>query len=134
MQNRSTEDKVSAEDLHHANFQDVHTGSVADAVSRLAHKGEGFLCEYGPRIDDDALVFHFYPPLDKTWDPAYAMDKRLSSAIHSTLQASKYQAGYAEEMESFYVIVFGAMLAPDPWSLCAMFFDAIESADVSETS
>jgi hypothetical protein len=87
--------------------------------------------EYGVRLDDKAMVFHFYPPKDKsTWDPASKMDARLKSAIDSCFRVEKVTAGFAAELDSFYVIVGDLGAAPDPWTLVERFFRVLDAAPV----
>lgn len=66
-----------------------------------------YLVEYGIRVDDGALVFHFFSAKDRpTWNPEWNMHQRLETAIAKSFDVSKVSAGYAEELEAFYIIVF----------------------------
>lgn len=88
----------------------------------LAVDTPNFQLEYGIRVDDQAMVFHFYPPKEVGgWYADYQMDKRLERAILRNFKTDKTTAGYAEELSSFYVIVEDLGRSPDPWTLSERF-------------
>lgn len=95
----------------------------------LAKDTKNYLVEYGVRIDDGAMVFHFFVPKDRNdWDPAYAMDKRLERAIPACFSVERVSADFAREMNSFNVIVGGLGASPDPWPLVEKFFQALDGS------
>ena len=116
-------------DLRSAQLQDVKANSLMPVIPNpLAMEAEGFLVEYGVRIDDQAMVFHFFSPKDAaTWDEKYRMDARLKRAIDSNFDTRKITCGYVREMDSFYVIVGGLGSGPDPWPLAERFLRDVES-------
>ncbi len=125
---------TAADQLSEAALQDVDASSLKEAVPDLLAKDTpGYLVEYGIRIDDGAMVFHFFPPKDRgDWDPGWRMDTRLERALPGCFDVSAVSAGYAEELRSFYVIVGGLGSAPDPWPSVERFFAAIDSALAAE--
>jgi len=120
------------------NFEDAELGDVpASSLTThipnpLAKDTKNYLVEYGIRVDDDAMVFHFFSPKDKeTWDPKYDIHNRLEHAITKCFDLRTIKAGYVSELESFYVIVEGLGLVPDPWAKAEAFFSAIDAAPAS---
>lgn len=110
-------------ELRDAHLQDVRGNSLLPHVPNpLAMEADGFLVEYGIRLDDQAMVFHFFSPKDAaTWDPKYMMDARLKRAIDANFDTKRVTCGFAIEMDSFYVIVGGLGAGPDPWPLTERF-------------
>lgn len=109
--------------------QDVRAASLMPHIPNpLAMDTPNFLVEYGVRVDDQAVVFHFFSAKDRlTWDPAYRMDDRLRRAIDANFDVSKVTCGYASEMDSFYVIVGGLGAGPDPWPLVERFLSDVQA-------
>lgn len=118
--------------LEDAQLRDIKADSLLPHVPHpLARDTKDYLVEYGVRLDDQAFVFHFYSPKDRdTWDPAAQMDRRLKSAIDRCFRVETVTAGFAPEMDSFYVIVGGLGAAPDPWPLVDRFFRAVDDLKV----
>lgn len=114
--------------LTEAALQDVSAGSLMQALpDPLAKETQNYIVEYGLRLDDGALVFHFFPAEGESWDPAYKMDQRLERAIRETFDTNRVSADYQEEVRSFCVIFGGAARAPDPLALAPMFFEWIDA-------
>jgi hypothetical protein len=99
----------------------------------LARDTPNYLVEYGIRLDDLAMVFHFFPPKDREdWDPArWNLARRLEVVLPKHFDTRMLTAGYAPEIRSFYVIVGGLGAVPDPWFLVERFFGALDAAPVS---
>lgn len=113
--------------LTDAALQDINGSSLLQSLpDPLAKETPHYLAEYGLRVDDGALVFHFFPPRGDGWDPSYQMDKRLERAIAEVFDVQRVSADYAEEIKSFCVIFGGAARAPDPLALASLFFAQIE--------
>jgi hypothetical protein len=94
----------------------------------LARDTPNYLAEYGVRITDEAMVFHFFPPKDRTgWDSRWQPDMRLKAAIDEHFDTRYVSASYVEELQSFCVIVGGLGAAPDPWPLVEKFFRALDA-------
>jgi hypothetical protein len=112
-----------------ANLQDVKGDSLLPHIPNpLAQDTKNFLVEYGVRLDDQAMVFHFFSPKDAvTWDPTYRMDARLKRAIDGSFDVSRVTAGFAPDVDSFYVIVGGLGASPDPWTLAERFLASIDA-------
>lgn len=85
-----------------------------------------FLVEYGVRVDDLAMVFHFYSPEDAPAWPDHARWRtRLERAIESTFDMSAVSADYVPEMDSYCVIVRGMGARPDPLAFAKIFLDRV---------
>lgn len=116
------------EELQSAGLQDVNASALQSHIPNpLAKDTPNFLVEYGVRIEDHAMIFHFFSGKDQTeWNLEFHMDKRLEVAIDEHFDVSKVTAGYAQEMDSFYIIVGGLGGAPDPWPLVERFLSSLE--------
>jgi hypothetical protein len=109
---------------------DIRGSTLKAAIPELlARDTPEFFVEYGIRIDDHAMVFHFYPPKSSPgrWVEVSRMAERLERAIpkHFDVAGGRVRATYAEELHSFCVIVRGLGAAPDPWPLVARFLDDV---------
>jgi hypothetical protein len=115
--------------INEANLQDISADSLKTHVPHLlARDTKDYLVEYGIRLDDKAMVFHFFSPKDAAaWDPASKMDQRLKAAIDQCFQVKNVTAGFAPELDSFYVIVGGLGAALDPWPLVDRFFRVLDA-------
>lgn len=115
--------------IREANLQDIRANSLLPHVPHpLARDTKDYLVEYGVRVDDKAMVFHFFSPKDAdTWSPTAKMDERLKAAIDATFQVKNVTAGFTPELDSFYVIVGGLGASPDPWPLVDRFFRALDA-------
>lgn len=120
---------TNTEDLKGANLQDIRANSLLPHVPNLlARDTKDYLVEYGVRVDDKAMVFHFFSPKDRsTWDPEANMDQRLKRAIDICFPVKKVTAGFADELDSFYVIVGELGASPDPWPLVERFFRVLDA-------
>jgi len=109
--------------------KDISAASLLPHIPNpLAMDTPNFLVEYGVRIDDQAVVFHFFSAKDRsTWDPEYRMDERLRRAIDANFDTRKITCGFAAEMDSFYVIVGGLGAGPDPWPLVERFLSDVQA-------
>lgn len=104
----------------------INASSLREALpNRLAKQFPKFTVEYGIREDDRAGVFHFYPPKNENWDPNYRMDERLKFAIDKALRPERVSADFAEEQNSFCVIVKDLGLAIDYFSVFDAFFELV---------
>lgn len=106
-----------------------------DLANTQAETRERYTVEFGQRNSDNALVFHFYPPLDESgsigeWPVGSDMDKRLERVLPRFFNTSNLTAGYEDEYDSFFIIV-GGLAAPDLRLLSAQFFDALDEDPVS---
>lgn len=95
----------------------------------LAMDTKNWLSQYGIREDDSAMVFHFFPKTK--WDPRYKMDKRLEAAIEKCFDTTRVRADFAEELDSFCVIVAGFGASLDPWPMVHRFLSSIDDALVA---
>lgn len=87
-----------------------------------------YIVEWGARITDGALVFHFFPsPVSDPWDPEYLMPERLKFGIEASFDTSRVTCGYVEEMNSFYVICGEYGMGIDQRPLAKRFLAAIEA-------
>lgn len=120
---------MTAKELSDARLQDIRGNSLLPHVPNpLALDTPNFLVEYGVRVDDQAMVFHFFSAKDRqTWDPSYGMEKRLEAAIAKNFDTQKVTCGFALEMDSFYVIVGGLGAGPDPFPLAERFLRDVEA-------
>ncbi len=106
---------------------DVDGRSLITAIPELRTvQAEKFRVEYGVRHDDSAVVFHFFPV--RHWDAEYQMDRRLEEAILGCFEYFKVATSYAEELESFCVIIGGLGASRDPERLIRKFLGAVEPA------
>jgi hypothetical protein len=116
-----------------------HVAGLMDVVpERMAKQTSHYDVEYGLRIDDKAMIFHFYapgtdwseyPPKNLgTWDPNYRMHDRLERAMPEVFEVSAIKAVYTEETKSFCIIVGGLGHAPDPFYYVHRFFEKIDAA------
>ena len=115
-------------DLQDAKLQDLRRESLkAHIPDLLAKDSKHYLVEYGSRVDDGAMVFHFFSGKDDPgWDASYRMDKRLEHAIRACFNTATVSADYSDDVQSFCVIVHGLGAALDPWPLVERFFSEIE--------
>jgi hypothetical protein len=114
--------------LDEAELKDIRADSLLPHIPHpLARDTKDYLVEYGVRLDDQAFVFHFFSPKDReTWDPSAKMDERLKRAIDKCFRVQDVTAGFAPEMDSFYIIVGGLGASLDPWPLVDRFFRAVD--------
>jgi len=119
---------TNQDDLKSANLQDVSCSSLSTHIPEpLAKDTADYLVEYGIRVDDAAMVFHFFPAKDaKDWKESYHMPDRLEHAIQACFDTTKVRANYVSELKSFCIIVYGLGAGPDPWPLVERFFSEIE--------
>lgn len=109
--------------------QSVNASALLTHIPNVRAKDTpGYLVEYGSRVDDGAMVFHFFAPIrDDTWNEDYQMHRRLESAIAQHFDTTKVSANYEQDMDSFCIIVGGLGAAPDPWPLVERFFGTIDA-------
>lgn len=110
---------------------------ITDAIpERLAKQHQEYIAVYGIRADDQAMVFHFYPPGTDfaaqpqkigTWGQEWRMDERLERAIPHAFKVEFVKAVYTAEMKSFCIIVRGLGHSPDPWFFVHRFFEKIDA-------
>lgn len=99
-----------------------------------------YLAEWGVRVTDYALIFHFYPPKDAEeepntmgWDPGFEMPARLEKAIGQVFDTDRITCGFVQEQQSFYVIAGGYGRGLDPRLLAERFLDMIDVAFGTES-
>jgi hypothetical protein len=97
-----------------------------------AEARENYVVEWGARVTDGALVFHFFPPLLVNgqlgkWPHDSIMDKRLEHAIPAVFDTGRVTAGYEKDWESFYIIAGGYASSLDARLLAKRLFDAADS-------
>lgn len=129
--------KLEPEDLAHiVEIQDAPPShGLQDAIpQRLGDQNANYQVEYGVRSDDQALVFHFYPPNTDwstnppsfgKWSEAYGMHDRLEAALPEVFDVKKLKATYTEELRSFCIIAYGIGLSPDPLYFARKLFQKI---------
>jgi hypothetical protein len=124
------------DELDQLTAQGTATG-LQDAIpNRMAVQTANYDVEYGVRSDDDALVFHFYPPgtdwstnppgLGK-WNDSYKMHDRLEAAIPQIFSVEHIKARYTEELQSFCIIAYDVGKSPDPYYFVRSFLQKIDS-------
>lgn len=118
--------------LRSASMQDIPLSALEESLQDvLARNTPRFDAEYGTRVDDDALVMHFYPPgyaLDSNtdWPSWHKFRDALEETILKYFNEGTYQAGYVDELKSFFVIVKPKPQVPDLVSLLERFFIHLE--------
>lgn len=118
---------------------DTVLGGLEDALpDRKVHDCEEWLCEYGVRTDDRAMVFQFFPKRlipdlkDKEgkgvagWSEGYGMPQRLERALKH-FDPKDLNAKFIELTNSFNVIIGGLGESLDPGPQVKRFFDEIEA-------
>lgn len=99
-------------------------GSLKTAIPDvLAKETSAFIAHYGVRFDDQALVFHFFPPRNAEW-PA-DMSERLEKAIAEHFDVSRVTADYTTELNSFCVIYGGGGLLLSPLTSANLFLESV---------
>lgn len=92
--------------------------------ARLAETRNDYVAEWGVRLDDHALVIHFYQIPDQDWSPD--MDKRLDRALPKVFDIKRITAGFEKDKNSFYVIAGRYGDVPDTRLLVKRFLDAVD--------
>lgn len=105
-------------------------------------RGE-YLAEWGVRVTDRALIFHFYPPrgpededgelVALEWNPSFDMPTRLQVALDAVFDTDRITCGFVDEERSFYVIAGGYGRGFDPRPLAERFLDRIDGAGDDES-
>lgn len=115
-------------------------GGLEDQIpGRKVRDSADWICEYGLRTDDRAVVLQFFPkkiiPDIKDaegnpvagWVEDYKMDKRLDHAL-KMFGGEDLNAKFIEWTNSFNVIISQHAFAwPDPWPVIEKFFVAVET-------
>lgn len=118
-----------AEALREAGLQDT---LVSEQLSDMrARSSRACDAEWGLRDEDFALVMHFFPPgyaADDTtsWPDWHAFRDALEAGITACFE--HFEAGYAEELRSFYLILRPRPQVPDLNGLIEKFFCVLEDA------
>lgn len=88
---------------------------------------ERFLSEYGARITDDALLFHFFAPPGKVLeeDESFISDLEASLTNVFPLERFAVKGGYVEDLDSVWVIVPDAGMLPHHLQLAEKFLSGI---------
>jgi hypothetical protein len=106
---------------------------IQHVIPNLKAEARGdYVVEWGARVTDGALVFHFFPPLLTNgqigkWPADSTMDKKLERAIPEVFDVGRITAGYEKDWDSFYVIAGGYASSLDARLLAKRFFDAVDS-------
>lgn len=110
-------------------FRDEQAISRDIPDSVVEQRERGYLVEYGVRVNDNAMVFHFFPIPDNldAWK-RLEMPKRLEAALPQCFELSRVTAGYEPEYDSFYVIAGGYGNVPDPRGLAHRFLSRVDAA------
>lgn len=113
----------------------IDGSSIIEAIPhRVEDSTQHYRVEFGVRLDDQAVVFHFFPPSDKErWSPDEhtAMRGALDQGLLGYIKPSwpGYLAEYIPELESYSVQVPVMGTVPDP-IYCARKFLAIVNASL----
>lgn len=89
-----------------------------------------FTVEYGSRLDDSVMVFHFFPP-ETGWDHKRvrdALDRGLIDVLATRELWSKYKAEFVPELDSYVLRVPAMGSAPDPDYCAKLFLNAVVAA------
>jgi len=113
------------------------TGLLDAIPGRLMKQTQNYHVEYGVRIDDNAMIFHFYPPdtdwtyypptTPGSWAAAYAMNDRLERAMPKVFDVKFLKASFTELNQSFCIIAKGVGASPDPFYFAHRFFEEIDA-------
>jgi hypothetical protein len=125
-----------AETLQAAGLQDTFIQEQLQDI--LARSSSVCDAEYGHRADDGHIVFHFFPPGyaaddSVTWPKWEDFRDRLERAIMRSFDRGRIEAGYVEELKSFFLIVRYRPQVPDLTALIERFFDVLEAGSETET-
>lgn len=112
--------------------QPVSTDDVQELLGDIQGRSSRFCdVEYGTNRDDGRLVFHFFPPRHAAdnavdWADWKAFRDRLETAILAAFKPEDIEAGWVEELKSFY------LLAKQPQTLdltafLSKFFETLET-------
>jgi hypothetical protein len=118
-----------AQALRDASLQDT---LVSEQLTDMrARSSRACDAEWGMRDEDFALVLHFFPPgyaADDatTWPNWHAFRDALETGIIACFE--NFEAGYAEELKSFYLILKPRPQVPDLNGLIERFFYVLEGA------
>ena len=122
-----------SDSLQGAQLQDI-PGTALREQFRDVRARNSPICdaEYGARDSDNALVLHFYPPgygldVGKDWENWTAFRDRLEQALMKYFTVEHIDAGYVQELKSFYAIISPRPLVPDLTALLEHFFAALEA-------
>jgi len=122
----------SDDSLQGKGLQDIPGSALQEGLTDLLARNSS-VCdsEYGTRVDDGALVFHFFPPgaaenPGADWADWYVFRDRLEKAALDHFVISTIDAGYASELHSFFVILKPPPMVPDRVALIESFFAALE--------
>lgn len=128
---------METSDLRAAALQDIDSSSVKEQFQGIeARNCNDFVAEYGTRGDDGALVLHFFPPgyplaEAADWPDYDAFHNKLEAALlrhfAPAVAAKALEAGYVEELRSFFVIVAPSAAVPDTNALLNAFFRDLEA-------
>lgn len=120
-------------DLKTAGLQDIPRSAIQEQLRDIRARNSATCdVEYGIRSDDNALVFHFFPPgyaLDsgKDWADWTAFRDKLEKALLAHFAKPSIDAGYAQELRSFHAIIKPRPLVPDLTALLEDFFEQLEA-------
>lgn len=115
-------------------LSDVGTqGVIPDVPNRKSFTGRGFRSEYGIRVSDDAMVFHFYPE-GGPWSDDFVPVMEESLLRNYPMSKYKLTGGYVPELDSFWVIVAEAGRGMAPLVLAERFLSQIGQESVSGAS
>lgn len=123
----------TSDELRSARLQDVPLDAVQEQLSDMRARNSPVCdAEWGVRLDDGALVFHFFPPGYARagvteWLDWSGFRDALERALLRSFPPNTLDAGYAEELSSFFVIVKPRPQSADLVQLIERFFVDLES-------
>lgn len=107
---------------------------IEEALSDLRGRSSDHCdAEWGVRKDDNALVFHFFPPgyaahNATEWRTWSTFRDALERAILACFGRQGYRADYVPELSSFCLIVKPVPAVPDLTALIEQFFSLLEAS------
>ncbi len=109
----------STEQLQGAGLQDIRGSDLVEGLSDLqARNRPRYDVEWGIRVDDGALVFHFFPPgyaanSSANWPNWTDFRDRLENAALGTFDRDAVMGDFVAELKSFYLIIKPLPPSPD---------------------
>lgn len=134
------EHETATAELKHAALQDVDSSSIKEqlqGVEGRSHKT--YEAEYGVNADTHEFVMHFFPPgyaAGNDVTPEWPNRDRFRDKLKVTLDKyfedlisqGQVQAGYVDELRSFFVQLRGKPAVPDFAAFLDSFFRHLEAA------
>jgi hypothetical protein len=120
-------------ELKNAGLQDIPLSAIKEQFQDvLARSSSSYDAEYGTHADNNALIFHFFPPgyaenSGAKWPNWEAFGEKLEAAVLRCFGPTNVDLDYVPELKSFCIIVKPKPLVPDLSSLIERFFSVLES-------